>query len=292
MSEIINMQRNNTMPLVSIITVCYNSVKTLEQTIQSVINQTYSNIEYVIIDGGSTDGTVDIIKKYEDKIAYWISEPDKGIYDAMNKGIIKSTGEIVGILNSDDWYHRNAVSNAVFSFIEKKCDLVHGDIIRVSIIGEMIYLYPPDMNKQNIWHGTIYRHPTCFVKKSVYENFGLYSTNYIIAGDYELLLRFHVANLNFCYNNNIIVYMRIGGISTNKHLGFQEVRNISIKYGYSSVKANLWMHYNILRSGKLSLRGLGLEKLARFKNKVLKYTEFPEPVNMLNSINRNNCNDR
>lgn len=92
---------------ISIVTVSYNAAKTIEQTIKSVINQTYSNIEYIVIDGGSTDGTVDIIRKYEDRIAYWVSEPDGGIFDAMNKGIKVATGEVVGIINSDDWYEHD-----------------------------------------------------------------------------------------------------------------------------------------------------------------------------------------
>ena len=96
---------NSPLPLVTIITVVFNGEKYLQQTIQSVINQTYDNVEYVVIDGGSTDGTVDIIRKYEDKIDYWVSEPDQGIYDAMNKGIQLAGGEIVGLINSDDCYH-------------------------------------------------------------------------------------------------------------------------------------------------------------------------------------------
>ena len=113
--------------LISVITVSYNAVSTIEQTILSVINQTYSNIEYIIIDGGSTDGTIDIIRRYEDKIAYWVSEPDRGIYDAMNKGASKANGEYIAFLNSDDWYELDAVS-IIAQFADGKTDLISGII--------------------------------------------------------------------------------------------------------------------------------------------------------------------
>ena len=118
----------NNIPLISIITVSYNAVKTIEDTILSVINQTYPNIEYIIIDGGSTDGTLDIIKKYQDKITYWVSEPDKGIYDAMNKGIAKANGELIGIINADDWYELDAVQNVVLEFNNTRPAIYHGGL--------------------------------------------------------------------------------------------------------------------------------------------------------------------
>mgnify|MGYP000302656355 FL=1 len=116
-------------PLISVVTVSYNAIATIEQTILSVINQKYSAIEYIIIDGGSTDGTVDIIKKYEDKISYWVSERDNGIYDAMNKGIRHATGKIVGIINSDDWYEMDAFATVADLYLKKgDLYLYHGDI--------------------------------------------------------------------------------------------------------------------------------------------------------------------
>lgn len=118
--------------LISVITVSYNAVSTIEQTILSVINQTYSNIEYIIIDGGSTDGTIDIIRRYEDKIAYWVSEPDRGIYDAMNKGASKANGEYIAFLNSDDWYELDAVS-IIAQFADGKTDLISGIINNTSV---------------------------------------------------------------------------------------------------------------------------------------------------------------
>lgn len=115
--------------LISIVTVSYNAVLTIEQTILSVINQTYPNVEYIIIDGGSTDGTVDIIKKYEDKIAYWVSEPDKGIYDAMNKGGLKATGDFIQFLNAGDWFENEYVIEKIFKDWYKRVDVIYGDMI-------------------------------------------------------------------------------------------------------------------------------------------------------------------
>lgn len=117
---------------VSIITVVYNGAGTIEQTIKSVLGQTYKNIEYIIIDGASTDGTQQIVEKYVDKIAYYVSEKDEGLYYAMNKGIGKATGEIIGIINSDDWYDINAVKNIVGLFSKKDAEVVYGNTIVVA----------------------------------------------------------------------------------------------------------------------------------------------------------------
>ena len=135
---------------VSIITVVFNGIRTIEQTIKSVLNQSYKNIEYIIIDGGSTDGTLDIIRKYENYLSYIISEPDHGIYDAMNKGIQKSTGDIVGIINSDDWYEVNTVSQVVERFESFAVDLVYGDINFIGKNGEIIR--SENYSLEEIWY--------------------------------------------------------------------------------------------------------------------------------------------
>lgn len=134
--------------MISVITVSYNAVSTIEQTILSVINQTYSNIEYIIIDGGSTDGTIDIIRRYEDKIAYWVSEPDRGIYDAMNKGASKANGEYIAFLNSDDWYELDAVS-IIAQFADGKTDLISGII---KLYKNNIFLYAHGASMDNIYN--------------------------------------------------------------------------------------------------------------------------------------------
>ena len=131
-------------PLISVVTVSYNAVSTIEETICSVINQTYSNIEYIIIDGGSTDGTVDIIKKYADKIAYWVSEPDKGIYDAMNKGIDVATGEWINFMNSGDTFCNNVLSEIFVA--EKSADILYGDAMLKYSWGDIV-VAPEQLDK-------------------------------------------------------------------------------------------------------------------------------------------------
>ena len=151
-------------PLISVVTVSYNAVTTIEQTILSVINQTYSNIEYIIIDGGSTDGTVDIIRKYADRIAYWVSEPDKGIYDAMNKGTKKANGEYIAFLNSDDWYELDAVSIIAQFADGKKNDLISGII---KLYKNDLFLYAHGSSMDNIYNEMI-AHPSTFMKRDLF----------------------------------------------------------------------------------------------------------------------------
>ena len=211
---------------ISIITVVYNGVEFLEETIKSVISQTYKNTEYIIIDGGSTDGTVDIIKKYEDKITYWISEPDKGIYDAMNKGIKRATGDIVGILNSDDFYASNDVLKTIAGeFTNKEIDCLYGDLdfVEQSDASKVTKCVKSKPYKGGIFtknwslsDSIFYAppHPTFFVKRVMYKKYGLFNINLSIAADYELMLRFlEKHKLKSSYVNKVLVKMRQGGIS-------------------------------------------------------------------------------
>lgn len=204
---------------VSIITVCYNSKEFIHNAIDSVLNQTYSNIEYIIIDGNSTDGTVDIIKSYGDKITKFVSEKDNGIYDAMNKGLSYITGDVVGILNSDDFYMSNTViSEVVSQFNANGCDALFADLIfvdRKNTEKQVRYWkskpYILGSFKQG-WHPS---HPTFFVKKEFYKNFGLFNCTLKLAADFELMLRFIVKyNATTFYYAKPIVKMRIGGAST------------------------------------------------------------------------------
>jgi glycosyltransferase involved in cell wall biosynthesis len=204
--------------LVSIITVCYNSAATIQDTIQSVVSQQYKDIEYLIIDGNSTDQTLEIVKKYQDGIAQIISEPDQGMYDAINKGIELSTGDIIGILNADDFYtDEQVITEVVKRFKKGICEGLYADLN---------YVDSKNINKVvRHWRSGSYRHgkflygwmpphPTFFVKKECYEKYGKFNLGLKTAADYELMLRFiHKHKINLCYLNRTIVNMRLGGMS-------------------------------------------------------------------------------
>lgn len=204
---------------VSIITVCYNSAATIEDTITSVLSQDYKNIEYIVIDGGSSDATLDIINKYREQISIVISEPDKGIYDAMNKGIKNATGDIVGILNSDDFYETQDVITEVVDNFDVDTDMVFGDLIFVKPenIKKITRFYSlPHFKAWRLRFGWMPPHPATFIKKSVYDKYGLYKINYKISADYEVFVRFLLVNkVNFKHINKILVRMRDGGVSTS-----------------------------------------------------------------------------
>lgn len=215
---------------VSIITVCYNAVNTIEQTIKSVLGQSYRDIEYVIIDGKSTDGTLDILEKYRDKIAGFVSETDDGIYDAMNKGIRMATGEIVGIINADDWYEPTTVEHVVECFKKERVDIVHGNIRLIEKDGS-IKEAPRMKSMDKLWHSMVIRHPATFVRKIVYEKYGLYNTKYKIAADYDFVLRCYAKRVTFFYLNEMLSNFRLTGISsTESKICVDETRRISLSY--------------------------------------------------------------
>lgn len=215
--------------LVSIITVVYNGAKTIERTIQSVLGQSYKNIEYIIIDGLSSDGTQEIVEKYIDSIAYFVSEKDNGLYNAMNKGIQHATGDIIGIINSDDWYTDDAVEKVVDCFSNNEVELVYG---------KDIYVYPDGREELNqvlpletIWYQMSLPHPTVFVKKSIYEKFGVFNEEYKIGADYDLMLRLYNKQVKFGFIDDVLAYFRTGGLSTKKlKTCVEEAKDISLKY--------------------------------------------------------------
>lgn len=203
---------------ISIITVSYNSAQTIEDCIQSVLSQTYPHIEYILVDGASQDNTFKIIEKYSSKISKFISEKDNGIYHAMNKGIKMATGDIIGILNSDDFYADDKVIIDVVTTFEKtKADAIYADLQYVDAIDTRKikrYWKSGRYKPGDFLFGWMPPHPTFFVKREVYEKYGLFNENFRTAADYELMLRFiHKYKISVDYLPRVIVKMRSGGQS-------------------------------------------------------------------------------
>ncbi len=252
---------------ISIITVSYNSAATIAHTIESVLSQRFKDFEYIIIDGASTDETVDIIKEKETLFGghlSWLSEPDKGIYDAMNKGIAMARGKVVGILNSDDFYKSPYVLSTVYKYFNKeKCDAVYGDIEFVS---------PDDNRVMRFWksspyvpggflHGWHLPHPSFFVKRSLYDKYGTFDTDFGISADFELMLRLiEKQHIKVEYIPETLVSMTYGGESTGS------IRNI-IKGNLSVLKAFKKHDFKVNPVGYLASRFLG--KLKQFNTQTV-----------------------
>lgn len=235
-------------PLISIVTVVYNGEQFLEETIQSVINQTYDNVEYIIIDGGSTDGTLNIIKKYEERIDYWVSERDKGISDAFNKGISCSLGKLIGILNADDYYNQetiNIISKEYFS-----ADIFYGNLVKLD--GKKEYLLKSSKNSlrsiDKCSMEYIY-HPTFFVKKEIYKKYGLFNEDFKLAMDYEFFSGLNFNKVHSIYIDKTLTCMRMFGIS--------DIYNYKAKLEVISAykkRKKIFLDFNILNSYYFMMR--------------------------------------
>jgi glycosyltransferase involved in cell wall biosynthesis len=278
---------------ISIITVSYNSASTICETIDSVLNQTYPNIEYIVVDGNSTDETVSIIKEYEPKFQgrmHWISEPDEGLYDAMNKGIKMVTGNYIAILNSDDCYvDENAITELVDCIKKDYPDSIYANVISVAfnnakridrfarqpIDGNKV-LYGNRVSKHDYIHEMIHKgwhpnHPTFVVKRSIYENYGVFDTTFDIVADFELMFRFLVKEkISISFLDKYILKMRDGGKSTSSVSTLFKNISDSVKiirsYGYH-VNKYAYMFYRILyKSRQYSFSGF----LHTYLNKKIK----------------------
>ncbi|HEY4324104.1 MAG TPA: glycosyltransferase family 2 protein [Mucilaginibacter sp.] len=206
---------------ISLITVSYNAESTISRCIQSVISQKFKNIEYIIVDGGSGDKTVEIINQYKAYINLFVSEADKGIYDAMNKGIKMATGDIVGMLNADDFFADDIVLEEVTrAFKQQNADVIYGDLDYVNSTGEIVRKWRSGKYSRYRFNwGWMPPHPTFYCKLSLFKNFGFYSLDYGTAADYELMLRFMYFNkVSAHYLKKVMIKMNIGGIS-NKNVG-------------------------------------------------------------------------
>ena len=224
---------------ITIITVTFNSEKHLAQCIESVLSQTYPNIEYIIVDGNSKDSTIEIVKKYESRITKWISEPDSGMFDALNKGMKLATGDVIGVLHSDDVFaSTDVIESVVKAFETEKVDTIYGDLK---------YVYAEDISKlYRIWKGKPFNrnlfkfgwmpaHPAFYFKRQLIEKYGNYETHFFSAADYELMARFLYKNkVSAYYLPKLCVLMRRGGLSNNNI--FKRLR--ANRRDYLAMKAN------------------------------------------------------
>ena len=212
---------------VSIITVVLNQKKYIQSSIESVLNQSYADLEYIIIDGGSADGTIDIIKKYSDKISKYVSEPDQGIYYAMNKGISLATGDIIGFLNADDFYaDKSVIQNVVDVFNKNSVDSCYGDLIYVKrddISRTTRNWKSGAFSLEKFKKGWFPPHPTFFVKRDIYNKFGNFNTAFKFSADVELMIRFLCKhNISTYYIPEVLIKMRDNGESNKNYLNISK----------------------------------------------------------------------
>ena len=216
--------------MVSIITPCYNSEKTIEKTLECVENQTYANIEYIIIDGGSSDGTLEIIERHRNKLPEkfrLISESDSGIYDAMNKGIRLAKGRLIGIINSDDWYEYDTVEQVVRNYNNEKYQVIYG-MQRTYENGREKSIF---INNHEFLPKQMITHSTCFVTKAAYEDFGVFDLKYRSSADLDLMLRFYeTKKITFTPVLKILANFQLGGMSGSQ-IGVRETAQIRYKHG-------------------------------------------------------------
>jgi glycosyltransferase involved in cell wall biosynthesis len=219
-------------PEVSIITVSYNSISTISDTINSVLDQSYKEIDYIIVDGSSTDGTINVIKSYGDRILKLICEPDSGMYDAINKGIKLASGNIIGILNSDDVFNDNSIVEQVANiFNNEDIEALFGDVVFVkpdNLKKVVRYYSSKQFHPGKFRYGYMPAHTSFFAKKELFERYGNYKTDYKIAADFELLVRFlYVHKIKYKYVEKPFIIMRTGGIS-NRNIRSRFILNKEI----------------------------------------------------------------
>ncbi|ABL02605.1 glycosyl transferase, family 2 [Candidatus Ruthia magnifica str. Cm (Calyptogena magnifica)] len=231
-------------PLITVVTVVFNGDKFLEETIKSVIKQTYGNIEYIIIDGGSTDRTVDIIKKYEDKIAYWVSEKDDGIADAFNKGVMAAKGEYINFQGDSDGFYSTCALEKVFNNVNTKEDvLISAKVQRVDINGKELYVskHVSNFNKKSLLFRMSIPHQGLFTHKSYFEKYGLFDVNNVFCMDYEHLLRSYHHFPKVLTKNIIVARWRADGLNNDRILEiFKEYCQIK---NNNKVASNLFLYF-------------------------------------------------
>ncbi len=263
-------------PLVSVITIVYNGERHLEQTIKSVLAQTYKNIEYIVVDGGSNDGSLDIVRRYEDRIDYWMSEPDRGISDAMNKGVALAGGDIVGMIHADDWFEPDAVETAVGAMKNYGCDVFCGSLCYYK--DEKAFFTDrskPELlgSYMSVWH------PTVFLKNEVYKKEGAFDLMFRSGMDYDLMLRLLTRGYKFASVNKVISNMRTGGTSDQSwRRMLDEEYRIKVKNGAGRFRSGLTYYrkypaYYLAETAKRVLGALGLNFIVKLVKKIRNFVD-------------------
>lgn len=248
-------------PLVTIITVVFNGKAHLEHTLLSVLQQSYRHIEYLVIDGGSTDGTQEILKHYDDRLDYWVSEPDRGISDAFNKGICLSSGDLIGILNADDWYEPHTIETVVKIYRHHPDSIIHGDIRFWNTQKEPEYVF---YGRDDIAHlRPSINHPTVFVPRTIYEKNGLFRLEFRKAMDFEWLIRAKRTGIPFIYLDSVLANMRRGGLSDKRWIeSYWEATKARKLHGTGPIfNYYLFFKSTYLTIGRKILEFLGLKTL-------------------------------
>ena len=230
---------------ISIITICFNSRDTIARAIESVVNQNYSDLEYIIIDGGSTDGTLDVIKRYESKITYIITEPDQGISDAFNKGVKLASGGIIGILNSDDWYEPKILDTVALQLNNKSLDFIVGSLRLWSENNHNFVLFPDKNYQKKIGYKMPrLNHPASFFKREVYDSVGLFNLKYKYAMDYDFFARVLSAGKKGVIINQILTNMSFSGVSDKYAVrAYREGFDIAV----NKLFAGLYFIYSVIK---------------------------------------------
>lgn len=247
---------------ISIITISYNSKKTIEDTIRSVIAQKNGHVEYIIIDGESTDGTLEIVDRYRDQIDVLISEPDNGVSEAFNKGIRHSKGDVIGIINSDDLLYEGAIEKIQELFsVNESLDVLFGNIRVFTENPKEGYTVKADPDLGKLRYMYLLPHPGVFITRDAYKKYGLYSTKLKNAMDYELISRMHNADANFMYTDTVLAAFREGGISQSSlSRTLAEHRAVAKRNGGSFIEIEGYLaHVYFRRKTAPLLKKLGIE---------------------------------
>ena len=239
-------------PLVSIVTVALNRAATIGRTIESVLGQSYRPIELIVIDGGSRDGTVDVIERHADRLAYWVSEPDRGISDAFNKGLARAAGKLVGLVNADDWLAPEQIAIGVAALERSGADFVFGDLVYHAADGRSLFRIKGDpAYARAIGRGMPdVNHPTLLAKREVYERVGGFDPAFRCAMDYDWLLRTHRAGFRGLYEPALVGHMTLAGVSDQRfRQALAEVRAIAIDHGEPPLAAWALYGYRLAKGG-------------------------------------------